>query len=160
MSVGSVEKKGQLPAADEGSTSEGEDLPQETWCPTPEELEERNITLAADPEMKNKQFKVVDKTCPVSTLLLRILPSIHDRSLDKLPPPHVVIFNAILQSFCADPSHAVMTTAVCRMWLVLLMESIAVHELHMRIFPKTKADRVFERVGDFMKVCVWLCVGW
>lgn len=145
---------GSLTPGDAADNAEG--TPEQPWCPQPEELMARNLVLGQDPEMVGKRFVLPDggKTKPVSTYLLKILPGLDGQFLDSVPPSYVVAFNAVLQSFCADPLHVVISTAVCRVWLVLLLEALIIEEFSMLLFPKASPSRLFSVVGHFDRVSV------
>lgn len=129
---------------------------QQTWRPGPEDLLARNTELAQDPEMAGKRFAIpaMRKTAPVSAYLAKLLPSVDGMSMEAVPPPYVVVFNAVLQSFCAERSHRIIPDKVCRMWLLLLTEALVTEEFGMEIFPKAKPNRIFTVVGHFARVSV------
>lgn len=140
-----------------GSREPNEDGTLPAWCPGPEQLDALNAALAQDPDMRGKRFDVppVSNTvAPASQYLTKLLPDLDGQSLDTIPASYVVVFNAVLQTFYADPGQTVMSRKVCRMWLVLLLEALATEVFRMRIFPKTTPTRVYSRVGDFVRVSV------
>jgi len=151
--VGAVVKKGMIPP-DTAPTVEDGATSQETWCPQPEFLEECNRKLQQDPEMSGKLFVLPEagKTTSVSAQLLKLLPDVDGKRLEHIPPTYVVLFNAVLQGFCADPDHSVISGPVCRIWLVLLMEALVTQDFGLEIFPKASKDRIFYVVGHFVRV--------
>ena len=158
---GSVKKKGLIPvdyaapSRDSGDDDIGNDeggTAHNAWCPDEDELLARNRDLENEPQMARKRFAIAElrKTVPVSAYLGKLLPDVGGKSMESIPPPFVVLFGSVLQSFCAGPRHC--EAPRCRMWLLLLLEALATEEFGMKIFPRAKPNRIFTTVGHFARV--------